>query len=235
MIDAAGRKEQMMGHRGLELLTDPTELASLGMWSEAVYRDLLDVERGALSEEEFRRRHVHRKAILEIDSTGLTVSSMRLGEIAALGRIMRFQQVCVPTLRHFDAELVYAFADNMTVLFETAGQALDAAFALHRRVAEANTNGQVPHCGIGIGIGFGFGDVFAIGPNLAMGNEMNMASKLGEDTAEGGETLLTEAAFQAVREHPGVRFSAVPASDLPFPYVRAAELPVGGSPLRATG
>ena len=33
--------------------------------------------------------------------------------------------------------------------------------------------------------GIGFGQVLAIGPNLAQGDEMNRASKLGEDIARG--------------------------------------------------
>ncbi|WP_139190735.1 nucleotidyl cyclase domain-containing protein [Actinokineospora iranica] len=198
-------------------MTDLTKLAALGMWPETVYRDLLDVERGALSEADFRARHIHRKAVLEIDSIGLTSTSLRLGEVAALRRILRFQQVCAPVLADFGAELTHAFADNLTVLFDSPTQAIDAAFALHTRLAEANTDDLVPQCGIGIG----YGDVFAIGPNLAMGDEMNKASKLGEDTAESGETLLTDAAFQAVKDHPAARFTVVAESDLPFPYARA--------------
>ena len=69
-----------------------------------------------------------------------------------------------------------------------------------------------------LGIGIGFGPVYAIGPNLSMGDEMNRASKLGEDTARGGETLITEAAREALGERPGVRFHPQSSDDLLFSY-----------------
>ena len=42
--------------------------------------------------------------------------------------------------------------------------------------------------------GVGYGRVLAIGPNLAQGDEMNRASKLGEDLAVKAETLITDRA-----------------------------------------
>ncbi len=49
-------------------------------------------------------------------------------------------------------------------------------------------------------IGIGHGKVFTIGPNLAQGDEMNRASKLGEDIARAKETLLTERAYDALKD-----------------------------------
>ncbi len=43
-----------------------------------------------------------------------------------------------------------------------------------------------------------------VGDNDLYGSEMNLACKLGEDLARRGEILLTQAAFQEVRHHPGV-------------------------------
>jgi hypothetical protein len=64
--------------------------------------------------------------------------------------------------------------------------------------------------------------VYAIGPNLAMGDEMNRASKLGEDTARGNETLVTSNAYFALRSRPDVLFEQVASDDQLFPYYRAS-------------
>ena len=66
-----------------------------------------------------------------------------------------------------------------------------------------------------------FGDVYEIGPNLAMGDEMNRASKLGEDIARGGETLVTEGVMAALSSRADLRFEHVSGDDLLFPYYRA--------------
>jgi hypothetical protein len=62
--------------------------------------------------------------------------------------------------------------------------------------------------------------VYAIGPNRAMGDEMNRTSKLGEDMVRGGETLLTESARDAIADRDDVRFERQTADDVPFPHHR---------------
>ena len=67
----------------------------------------------------------------------------------------------------------------------------------------------------------GFGPICVIGPNHAMGDEMNRASKLGEDTARGGETLVTEGVYATLEQHTGLRFEPQADDDLLFPFYRA--------------
>lgn len=69
-------------------------------------------------------------------------------------------------------------------------------------------------------VGIGYGAVFAIGPNLAQGDEMNRASKLGEDIACAKETRLTENAYARVAGREEVRFAAHDEDDLFSPYYR---------------
>lgn len=195
------------------LLEDPAELAELSIWTEDVYRDLLDLERGDLTDERFRERHCHRVAILVIDISGFTEAAMNRGELGAFLRILNVHKVCVPVLREHGAQLVRAFADDLVALFGNPYDALDAALAAHARIAAHSP-------GTSLCAGIGFGDVFAIGPNRAMGDEMNRASKLGEDTAVAHETLLTENAYRAVADRPGTVFEERTAT-LPFPYFSA--------------
>lgn len=94
-----------------------------------------------------------------------------------------------------------------------------------RRVALSNESelatDQPAQCCIGIG----YGDVYAIGPNLAMGDEMNRASCLGEDAARGAETLVTENLYMAFRHRPGGSFERVACESLPFRYFKASPAP----------
>ncbi len=182
------------------LQEDPTVLASYHEWSEQVYRDLLDCQSGRLSEERFREKHVERLAILVLDITGFTLAAMHAGELHALLRILDVQKVCGPVFEKFGAKLVRAFADDMTAIFTDPQVALDAALEIQRRMEQWNSGPDAvknaPQCCIGIG----YGDVFAIGPNRAMGDEMNRASKLGEDVADGGEILISAGVYEQVRQ-----------------------------------
>ena len=53
-----------------------------------------------------------------------------------------------------------------------------------------------------------------------MGDEMNRASILGEDTARGGETLVTESARAALEARGDVRFVAQSIDGVGFPFYR---------------
>lgn len=204
-----------------EFLQDPTELSSYQGWTEDVYRDFLALRSGTMSEAEFGDKYLRRRAILSLDMTGFTSSAMHIGELTSFLRIVDAQSICIPVLKEFDAELVRCFADDVVGVFHAPDAAIDAAFEIHRRVEHFIESDLSPehatHCCVGIG----YGEVFAIGPNLAQGDEMNRASKLGEDIAHANETLLTERAFDALRHRQDIRFEARRRDDQLFPYYRA--------------
>jgi adenylate cyclase len=210
----------MFNRKNFVLLEDPKQLAQLNLWSEEVYRDLLAVECGTLPEKEFRERYLHRKAILVLDMTGFTAAALQTGEVAALLRILGVHKLCEPIFRRRGATLVHAFADDMVALFDDPGVALNTAFEIHATLEQVNAQLD-GHRRVSACIGIGYGDVFAIGPNSAMGNEMNCASKLGEDTARARETLLTENAYVAVKDRAGVIFKSRSDDELPFPFFSA--------------
>ncbi len=204
-----------------ELLEHPELLAECNGWSEEVYRDLLAFQAGRLSQAELDAKYLHRKAILTLDLTGFTVNCFGGRQVHGFLRILDAQKVCVPVLKEHDASLVRAFADDLVALFDDAGRAVDAAFEMHRRIAHFNGSALAAehpaHCCIGIG----YGNVYAIGPNLAMGDEMNRASKLGEDTARGSETLVTGNVYEALRHRQDVLFEPLAHDDMLFAYYRA--------------
>lgn len=196
----------------------------MGAWEAHIYADFKALRDGRLSEADFRAKHAWRVAILCLDMTGFTEAAMRQGEIASLQRIFDMHRVCAPVFKSHRARHIRAFADDLTVIFDDPGDALSAAFEVHRRIQAFNASGlAVSHPGECC-IGIGYGDVFALGPDLAMGDEMNRAAKLGEDTARGGETLVTENMYAANRSRRDCRFELKQADDLIFPFYTAIPL-----------
>jgi adenylate cyclase len=204
------------------LLEAPQVLANCHGWSEEVYRDLMALQDGAISHDELDRKYLHRKAILMLDFTGFTIQAMNGAQVHALLRILDAQRVCVPVLHEYGATLVRAFADDLVGLFDEPAQALDAAFEIHRRVALFNHSPHAAEKPALACVGIGYGDVYAIGPNSAMGDEMNRASKLGEDIARGNETLVTSNVYFALRQRADVQFEQLASDDQLFPYYRAS-------------
>ena len=204
------------------LLDTPTALAECNGWTAEVYRDLLAVQAGNMPQTEMDAKYLCRRAILTLDLTGFTVHSFNGKQMHGLLRILDAQKVCVPVLREHRASLVRAFADDLVALFEEPGDALDAAFEMHRRIGVFNSSEHASPHPAQCCIGLGYGDVYAIGPNLAMGDEMNRASKLGEDTARGTETLVTGNFYEAQRARADVVFEPLAHDDMLFPYYRAS-------------
>jgi class 3 adenylate cyclase len=208
-----------------DLLSDHEELARLGVWEAEVYADFDALRSGSMDEAAFRAKYLRNVAIMCLDMTGFTESAIHLGEVASLQRIYDVQRVAVPVLKANQALNVRAFADDLTAIFGTADQALDAALAIHERIRVFNASPLAsPHpaeCAIGIG----FGKVFSIGPDRAMGDEMNRASKLGEDTARGGETLITENCRAALAHRQDCQFQLAHKDDLIFPFYMASPRP----------
>ena len=176
-----------------------------------------------MSESEFREKYSRERAILSIDMTGLSISTVKLGELQGLTRILDAQRVAIPVMQDYGAELVRCFADDIVALFLEPGSAIDAALEIHRRVRLFNASPLASEHPTLCCAGIGYGRVLAIGPNLAQGDEMNRASKLGEDIARGNETLVTQRAYDAVAEREDIVFERQDNDDLLFPFYRVTE------------
>jgi class 3 adenylate cyclase len=202
------------------LLEDEETLASFKGWDEDVYRDFFRLQRREMTEAEFLRKYQRECAILSMDLTGFVRSAIQHGDVHSLLRILDMQKLAIPALHDFGPELIRCFADDIVALFEDVNTAVDAAFEVHRRIRLFNESGRSledpPWCCAGIG----FGSVLAIGPNLAQGDEMNRASRLGEDIARGNETLVTEKVYAAIAHRDDIDFELRDEDDLLFPFYR---------------
>lgn len=206
-----------------KILDDADALSDFKGWDREVYEDFLAIQRGQLGENDFWDKYKYRRAILSLDMTGFTVTTMRDGELRSLLRILDAQKICAPVLQEFGAELIRFFADDIVALFEDPEVALDASFEIHRRIQLFNQSEFASDCATECCIGIGYGEVLAIGPNLSQGSEMVQASKLGEDIARANEVLLTLSAHDALSHRNDITFERQAFDDQLFPFYRAIQ------------
>jgi hypothetical protein len=106
------------------MLEDADALASFKGWSKDVYEDFFRFRRGEMSESEFLEKYSWERAILSIDMTGLSISTVKLGELQGLTRILDAQRVAIPVMQDYGADLVHCFADDIVALFLEPGSAI---------------------------------------------------------------------------------------------------------------
>ena len=123
-------------------------------------------------------------AVLVLDMSGFARETQLRGIVAYLATLRELRRVATPAVDGRGGAVVKAEADNLYCVFERVPDAIDAGREI-----------MASHGAAGIGIGYG--RVLDVGDDV-WGNEVNLASKLGEDLAVAGEILLTEAAFDRV-------------------------------------
>lgn len=156
-------------------------------------RIIHEPEKRAEISAEIEREFTQRRAVLVLDMSGFSRTTQLHGIVEFLLMIHQMRLLAVPTIEAAGGRLVKAEADNLYCLFETVDAAVGAAREI---IARLNTvNVLLPQDRrLYASIGVGFGDLLVLEGEELYGDEVNLASKLGEDVAQGGEVLLTEAA-----------------------------------------
>jgi len=149
-------------------------------------------------EEDLDRNFGETCAILMLDSTGFTRATKALGAAYFLSIIYQLRQACEKISNRLGAVQYRAYADNFYAEFTNVDDAVAATFAIHKYFSDNPISLLNEQDKFGVCIGIGYGRVVRSEHEGVYGNETNYASKLGEDIAERGETLLTEGAFQAL-------------------------------------
>ncbi|MFB8795397.1 MAG: adenylate/guanylate cyclase domain-containing protein [Microcoleus sp.] len=139
----------------------------------------------------FRQTH----AILVMDMSGFSRTTVRYGIIHFLAMIHRMHAIVKPVIAEYGGTVVKEEADNIFAVFPDVKSAVKAAINSLKHTGAVNTT-LPPEMDIYLCIGIGYGEVLMLEGEDMYGSEFNLASKLGEDLAEGGEILLTSAAFE---------------------------------------
>ncbi len=129
--------------------------------------------------------------VMFTDLSGFSRHVEKFGIIHFLQTIHESQRLLIPILEGHDGILLKVEGDSYLVIFRNITKAIQASIQMEKSLSKYNKKKtkeeQVLLC-----VGLGYGKVLKIGDNDVYGAEVNAASKLGEDTANAYEILVTE-------------------------------------------
>lgn len=135
--------------------------------------------------------------IVFTDLAGFSRHVASFGIIHFLQIIHEHKKLLLPIVEERGGILLKAEADSLMILFKRPASALACAVEMQRACQQANQR-RVPEEQMLLCVGIGVGPVLRIGDDDIYGAEVNAASKLGEDTAQANEILVTDAFRLAV-------------------------------------
>ena len=136
-------------------------------------------------------------AILVSDTSGFTRITKERGVLHFLALVEKGVSLSRPIIECEQGILLKQEADNMLCLFPTADGALRVAVGVVKALRVWNAGVEDPDSHVAFCFGVGYGKVLRLTDEV-FGDEMNVASKLGEDTAGREEILLSKAAAEAL-------------------------------------
>ncbi len=147
-------------------------------------------------EAEIWNRYGSRVAAMVIDSTGFSRVTGQHGIVHSLSQLMLMRNTIQEICDDYDCQAFRFEADNVYAIFDCPNDAVHAASRIHETIHEKKIM-LTPIESFRVCIGIGFGDMlYSETLEGFFGEEMNLASKLGEDTAGPGETLITQAVYK---------------------------------------
>lgn len=138
-------------------------------------------------------------AVVFTDLVGFSKRTREFGILHFLTLIHEKSRLLGPLVEQGGGRILKEEADSWLLLFRSPVRAVETMRECQRACEEHN-RGRAKEDRVELCVGIGWGTVLRIGDADVWGEEVNSASRLGEDTAEGGEILLTEAVRLAV-EH----------------------------------
>ena len=134
------------------------------------------------------------RTVMILDMSGFTRMTHQGQLISYLLMINQMKRLALPCVEDAGGILVKAEHDNLTCLFDNVEDAMAASREITQRLASANV--ILPSDReLYVSIGIGHGEILNVANEDIYGDEVNLASKLGEDIAEQGEILLTTKAY----------------------------------------
>ncbi len=157
---------------------------------------------------------------LVIDSVGFSRTTAQMGITHFVCQMAKARDIVEMVLDETDVISFSFTADNCFAYFEHPDSSLQAAMLIRKAVQEAKiplVNDEI----YGLSMGIGYGEMlFSGGSDGYYGDEMNLAAKLGEDTGERDDILLTEEAKRALTSTQEFMSHVVTVSGLQIPYYK---------------
>ncbi len=149
--------------------------------------------------------------IMFTDLSGFSRGVEKFGIIHFIQTIHESERILVPIIEDHDGILLKSEGDSFLVIFRNVAKGIQAAIRMQKELVEYNKD-KIPEEKILLCVGLGYGKVLKIGDVDVFGSEVNTASKLGEDTADAGEILITQSVFDNAQDT-GFQFEKI--SDVP--------------------
>ncbi len=144
-------------------------------------------------------------AVMFTDLSGFSRQVAAFGIIHFLQVIFEHKRLLLPVVQEHDGILIKIEADSLMIIFKRADRALECAIAM-QHACQAYSGARDPEEKVLLCVGIGYGRILRIGDSDVYGQEVNAASKLGEDTAKSDEILVTDAVKAAVGDMAGIGF-----------------------------
>lgn len=145
-------------------------------------------------------------SVVYTDLGGFSRQVAKFGIIHFLEIIHRQREVFGPLIATHGGTLLKIEADSLLISFKDPRSALACTMAMRAKCRDENV-GRAPEEHLILCAGIGHGRVLAVSDVDMFGQEVNSASKLGEDAAKGNEILVTPAFHAALGEVDGVRWT----------------------------
>ncbi|MFM9964263.1 MAG: adenylate/guanylate cyclase domain-containing protein [Planctomycetaceae bacterium] len=131
-------------------------------------------------------------AIVFTDLAGFTRRAAELGIAHFLEIIYHSHRLLRPLIDEYRGVVIEVIGDSMLLWFDDLGDAINCSVAMQLACGEYNT-GREPADQVLLCLGIGYGRTLKVGNARLAGPQVNVASKLGEDTAEAYEILVSNA------------------------------------------
>ncbi len=160
--------------------------------------------------------------VMFTDLSGFSRGVAKFGIIHFLQTIFESERLLIPVIEDHDGILLKAEGDSLLVIYRNVDKAIQCSLRMHDVLIEYNRD-KAPEEQILLCIGLGYGKVLRIGDQDVFGSEVNAASKLGEDTAEAWEILITDSVKNKAEVIPGIQFEelqdAPPGADKAYKII----------------
>jgi adenylate cyclase len=145
-------------------------------------------------------------AVLYTDLAGFSRNVHEFGIIHFLQTIYESHRLLTPVIQHGNGILLKTEGDSLMVIYRSANDAIRSAIAM-QQCCQRHSEKLPPEDKVLLCVGIGYGDLLRIGNQEVFGEEVNAACKLGEDSAQANEILITDAVAKAVELPKGARLA----------------------------
>lgn len=144
-------------------------------------------------------------AIVFTDLAGFTRRSEEFGVTHFLEIVYHSQRLLRPIIDEHHGIVIEIVGDSMLLWFDDLDDSIKCSVAMQRACQQYNAD-RKPADQILLCLGIGYGHTLKVDNVRLAGPQVNVASKLGEDTAEGYEILVSDS----------VKENATPNAELEF-------------------